>query len=265
MLDILRQIRWQDILDIALVSVILYQVFLIIKGTRAARMLVGVGVLILVSVFAKYFQLYTMDWILQSFWSQVVIVLIIVFQQEIRRALAQMGESSFFQNFTSAEELKSLEEIVRAAVACANRKIGALIVIERDVSLKEYVEVGTPLDAKVNKDLLLSIFHPTSPIHDGAVIIRGNRVIAAGCFLPIKLGTDMSKSLGTRHRAGFGLTEETDAVAIIVSEETGHISLAMNGKMDSHVDMGTLRDILTDLFTTKKKPEMPDRSPAKNA
>ncbi|HSW63040.1 MAG TPA: diadenylate cyclase CdaA [Dissulfurispiraceae bacterium] len=265
MLDSLRQIRWQDVLDVSLVSIILYQVFLIIKGTRAARMLIGVAVLIIVSVFAKYFHLYTMDWILQSFWSQVVIVLIIVFQQEIRRALAQMGESSFFQNFTSAEELKSLEEIVRAAVACANRKIGALIVIERDVSLKDYVEIGTPLDAKVNKDLLLSIFHPTSPIHDGAVVIRGNRVVAAGCFLPIKLGTDIGKSLGTRHRAGFGLTEETDAVAVIVSEETGHISLAMNGKMNSHVDMGTLRDILTDLFTSKKKPETADREAAKNA
>jgi diadenylate cyclase len=252
LLDVLKQIRWQDILDIALVSIILYRVFLTLKGTRAARMLVGIGVLLIVSFLARYFQFYTMDWILQSFWSQIVIVLIILFQQEIRRALAQMGESSFFQNFTSAEELKSLEEIVRAAVALANRKIGALIVVERDVSLKEYVEVGTPLDAKVNKDLLLSIFHPTSPIHDGAVIIRGNRVIAAGCFLPIKLGTDMSKSLGTRHRAGFGLTEETDAVAIIVSEETGQISLAMNGVMESHVDMGSLRDILTDLFTTKK-------------
>ncbi len=143
MLDVLRQVRWQDILDIALVSIILYRVFLTLKGTRAARMLVGIGVLLIVSFLAKYFQFYTMDWILQSFWSQIVIVLIILFQQEIRRALAQMGESSFFQNFTSAEELKSLEEIVRAAVALSNRKIGALIVIERDVSLREYVEVGT--------------------------------------------------------------------------------------------------------------------------
>ncbi|HMK43643.1 MAG TPA: diadenylate cyclase CdaA [Dissulfurispiraceae bacterium] len=264
MLDFVRLIRWQDILDIAVVSIILYQVFLIIKGTRAARMLVGVGFLLIISFFAKYFQLSTLDWILQSFWSQVVIVLIIVFQQEIRRTLAHMGATSFFQNFTSAEELKSLEEIVRAAVACANRKIGALLVIERDVSLNDYVEVGTPLDAKVNKDLLLSIFHPTSPIHDGAVIIRGNRVVAAGCFLPIKLGTEMSKSLGTRHRAGFGLTEETDAVAIIVSEETGQISLAMNGEMQSHIDMGALRDILTDLFTTKKKPEALKAKPSGN-
>lgn len=252
MLDLLRQIRWLDIIDIVVVSIILYKIFLIIKGTRAARMLVGIGVLLIASFFSRYLQLYTIDWLIQSFWAQVVIVIIVLFQPEIRRALAQMGESSFLQSFTSAEELKSLEEIVRTAIALANRKIGALIVIERDVSLKEYVEIGTPLDAKVTKELLLSIFHPTSPIHDGAVIIKGNRVIAAGCFLPIKLGTDVSKALGTRHRAGVGLTEETDAVAIVVSEETGIISVAMGGKLESPVDMGTLRDLLTNLFTRSK-------------
>ncbi|MBI5213430.1 MAG: TIGR00159 family protein [Nitrospirae bacterium] len=253
MLDLLRQIRWQDLLDIALVSIILYRILLIIKGTKAAQMLAGLGVLLVASFFSKYLQLYTMDWIVQSFWSQVVIVLIVLFQPEIRRALAHMGESSFLQGFTSAEELKSLEEIVRASIALANRKIGALIVIERDVSLKDYVEIGTPLDAKVSKELLLSIFHPTSPIHDGAVVIRGNRVVAAGCFLPITLGTEVSKALGTRHRAGIGVTEETDAVAIIVSEETGTISVSIQGKLDTHIDMGTLRDMLTDLFTESKK------------
>ncbi|MDI6728451.1 MAG: DNA integrity scanning protein DisA nucleotide-binding domain protein, partial [Thermodesulfovibrionales bacterium] len=121
------------------------------------------------------------------------------------------------------------------------------------VSLKDYVEIGTPLDAKVTKELLLSIFHPTSPIHDGAVVIRGNRIVAAGCFLPITLGTDVSKALGTRHRAGIGITEETDAVAIIVSEETGTISVAIHGKLETHIDMGALRDMLTDLFTESKK------------
>ncbi|MCL4458218.1 MAG: diadenylate cyclase CdaA [Nitrospirae bacterium] len=253
MLDLLRQIRWQDLLDIALVSIILYRVLLIIKGTKAAQMLAGLGVLLIASFFSKYLQLYTMDWIVQSFWSQVVIAMIVLFQPEIRRALAHMGESSFLQGFTSAEELKSLEEIVRASIALANRKIGALIVIERDVSLKDYVEIGTPLDAKVSKELLLSLFHPTSPIHDGAVVIRGNRVVAAGCFLPITLGADLSKTLGTRHRAGIGVTEETDAVAIIVSEETGTISVSIQGKLDTHIDMGTLRDMLTDLFTESKK------------
>jgi diadenylate cyclase len=253
LLDLFRQFRWQDLLDIAIVSIIFYKALLIIKGTKAARMLAGLGVLLVASFFSRYFQFYTIDWIIQSFWAQVVIVMIVIFQPEIRRALAQVGESSFLKGLTSAEELRSLEEIVRTASALANRKIGALIVIERDVSLKDYVEIGTPLDARVSKELLLSIFHPTSPIHDGAVVIRGNRVVAAGCFLPITLGTEISKTLGTRHRAGIGVTEETDAVAIIVSEETGTISVAINGKLQPPVDMGALRDILTNLFTESKK------------
>lgn len=253
MIDLLRQIRWQDLFDIALVSIILYRMILIIKGTVAARMLAGFGVLLVALFLAKYMQLYTMDWLIQSFWSQVVIAVIVLFQPEIRRALAQMGESSFLQSFTSAEELKSLDEIVKASVALANRKIGGLIVLERDVSLKEYVEIGTPLDAKVTKDLLLSIFHPSSPIHDGAVVIRGNRIVAASCFLPIRLGTAVGKAFGTRHRAGIAITEETDAVAVIISEETGSVSMAIDGKLKSPLDMGTLRDVLTELFTEQKK------------
>lgn len=252
-MDLLRQFRWQDLLDIVIVSIIFYRILLIIKGTKAAKMLAGLGILLLASFFSGYLQFYTMDWLIQSFWAQIVIVLIVLFQPEIRRALAQMGESSFLQGFTSAEELKSLEEIVRASIALANRKIGALIVIERDVSLKDYIEIGASLDAKVSKELLLSIFHPTSPIHDGAVVIRGNRVVAGGCFLPITIGADVSKTLGTRHRAGIGITEETDAVAIIASEETGDISVAIHGKLETHIDMGTLRAMLTDLFTESKK------------
>ncbi|TAN45791.1 MAG: TIGR00159 family protein [Nitrospirae bacterium] len=253
MTDIFGQFRWQDLFDILLVSLILYRILLIIKGTKAAQMLIGLGVLLLASFFSRYLQLYTTDWIIQSFWSQVVLALIILFQPEIRKALARMGESSFLPSFTTAEELKSLEEIVRASVAMANRKIGALVVIERDVSLKDYVEIGVQLDGKVSKELLLSIFHPTSPIHDGAVIIRGNRIVAAGCFLPITLGSDLSKALGTRHRAAMGIAEETDAVALIISEETGTISIAIDGKLETHIDMGTLRDMLTELFTEAKK------------
>lgn len=253
MVELFNQIRWQDLLDIALVSIILYRILLIIKGTKAANMLIGLGVLLLASFFSKYFQLYTMDWIIQSFWSQVVLAMIVLFQPEIRKALARMGESSFFPNLTTAEELKSLEEIVKASIAMSNRKVGALIVLERDVSLKDYVEIGVPLDAKVSKELLMSIFHPTSPIHDGAVVIRGNRVVAAGCFLPITLGSDLNKAFGTRHRAAIGIAEETDAVAIIVSEETGGISMAIDSRLETHMDMGTLRDILTDLFTESKK------------
>lgn len=253
MLEIIKQIRWQDMIDIVLVSFILYRILLIVKGTKAAQMLMGLAVLLLASFFFRYLELYTMDWIIQSFWSQVVIALIVLFQPEIRTGLARVGESSLLQNFTSAEELKSLEEIVRASVALANRKIGALMVVERKVNLQNYVEIGVPLDARVSKELLMSIFHPTSPIHDGAVVIRGNRVVAAGCFLPITLGSDLSKSLGTRHRAGIGISEETDAVSIIVSEETGTISMSIGSRLETHIDMGTLRDILTDLFTESKK------------
>jgi len=183
MIEILRQHRWiLDILDITVMSLILYRLLLIVKGTKAAQMLIGLGVLLLASLVSRYLQLYTIDWLIQSFWAQIVIAIIVLFQPEIRRALAHMGEAQFLSTFTSAEELKSLEEIVKATVALANRKIGALIVIERETSLKDFVEFGTPLDARVSKELLLSIFHPTSPIHDGAVIIKGNRIMAAGCF-----------------------------------------------------------------------------------
>ncbi|MBM4145164.1 MAG: TIGR00159 family protein [Nitrospira sp.] len=252
-MEMLRQIRWQDFVDVILMSIILYRLLLIIKGTKAARMLMGLGVLLLASLLSQYFELYTVDWLIQSFWAQIVIAIIILFQPEIRRALAQMGETQLFQTLTSAEELKSLDEIVRATISLANKKVGALIAIERDTSLKDFVEIGTTLDAKVSKEVLLSIFHPTSPIHDGAVVIKGNRIVAAGCFLPITMSSDISKALGTRHRAGMGLSEETDAVVIIVSEETGAISTAIKGKFETHIDMGTLRNVLNDLFTAKGK------------
>lgn len=251
-MGILRQFRWQDLVDIILMSIILYRLLLMIKGTKAAQMLIGLGVLLFASLISRYFEFYTIDWLIQTFWTHIIIAIIVLFQPEIRRALAQMGETPFLQTLTSAEELKSLDEIVKATVALSSRKIGALIVIERETILREFVEIGTPLDSKVSKEVLLSIFHPTSPIHDGAVVIKGNRIVAAGCFLPITTSLEISKSLGTRHRAGLGLSEETDAVVIIVSEETGGISVAMNGKLEPHFDMGTLRDLLTDLFTIKK-------------
>jgi diadenylate cyclase len=252
-MEILSLIRWQDILDILIVTIIIYRALLIIKGTKAAQMLIGIGVLFLALIFSKYLGLYTIDWIIQSLWAQIVLALIILFQPEIRRTLAQMGEARFLPSFASAEELRSLEEIVKGAVALANRKIGALIVIEKETNLKEFIEMGTQLDAKVTRELLLSIFHPSSPIHDGAIIVRGNRVIAAGCFLPLTLSADISKTFGTRHRAGIGLTEDTDAVVIIVSEETGSVTTAIGNKIDKNVDMGSLRDFLTENFFTPKE------------
>lgn len=252
-MEIIKQIRWQDIVDIMLMTVILYRVLLIIKGTKAAQMLIGLGVLLLAYLFSGYTGLYAMDWLIQSLWAQIVLALVILFQPELRKALAQMGKTRFLTSLAPAEELKSLEEIVKASVALANRKIGALMVIERETSLDDFIEIGVQLDAKVSRELILSLFHPTSPIHDGAVIIRSNRVIAAGCFLPLTLSAELSKTLGTRHRAGIGLTEETDAVAIIVSEETGSIATATGGNMTKNVDMGSLRDFLTEIFASPKR------------
>ncbi|GBD96444.1 MAG TPA: TIGR00159 family protein [Nitrospirae bacterium] len=253
MVKILNLIRWQDVLDILIVTVIIYRGLLIIKGTRAAQMLIGLGVLFVALFSSKYLGLYTIDWIIQSLWAQIVLALIILFQPEIRKTLAQMGEARFLPSFASAEELRSLEEIVKASIALANRKIGALIVIEKETNLKDFIEMGTQLDARVTRELLLSIFHPTSPIHDGAIIIRGNRVIAAGCFLPLTLSAGISKAFGTRHRAGIGLTEETDAVVIIISEETGSITTATGNKIEKNVDIGSLRDFLTENFITSKE------------
>jgi len=243
---------WRDALDIAIVSLVLYKLLKAFKGTRAARILIGLSLLLIVSLGASALSLNTLAWLLQGFWAYIVIALIVIFQPELRRTLARLGEARFLKAFTSAEELKGLEEIVRASVAMAERKIGALIVIEREISLSEHIELGTMLDSRVSKALLMSIFHPTSPIHDGAVVIKGNRIVAAGCFLPIALSSTISTSLGTRHRAALGITEESDAVVIIVSEETGGISISVSGRLESQIDMGTLRDMLTNMFTSKK-------------
>lgn len=252
MIDLIKQLGWRDIIDIAIVATVLYSLLKIIRGTKAAKILFGLLVLLVASIVSGQLQLYTLDWLLQGFWVYIVIALIVIFQPEIRRALAKMGETPLLRAFASAEELRSLEEIVKATMSLSERKIGGLIVIERDTDLKDFVELGTTLDARVTRELLMAVFHPGSPIHDGAVVIRGNRLIAAGCFLPMAFSPSVSKTLGTRHRAALGLTEETDAVVIIVSEETGGIAMALNGKLQSRLDMGTLRDILTELFTEKK-------------
>jgi len=248
LIDLIRLVRPWDLLDIFLVSLVLYRVLLLIKGTRAAQMLIGLVLLLAASLLSRHLHLNTMDWLIQSFWAQIVLAVIILFQPEIRRALAQMGGTRFFPGPTRLEEFKSLEELVKGSVALSNRRIGALLVIERETNLDDLIEVGTPMDAKVSRELLLAIFHTTSPIHDGAVILRGNRIVAAGCFLPLVLSTALSKTLGTRHRAAVGLTVETDAVAIVVSEETGEISVAMEGGLQKGLDMDALRELLNTLF-----------------
>jgi len=253
MLDILKSIRVWDVLDILLVAAIVYRLFLIIKGTRAVQMLLGLGVLLLALVFSRWVDLYTINWLVQSFMAQVVLVILVLFQPELRRALAHMGENPLLSSLSPVESSKFLDEIVKAAVSLANRRVGALIVLERETELRNIVEMGTEVDAKVSRELILSIFHPTSPIHDGAIIIQRGRVAAAGCFLPLSMSSQISKSLGTRHRAAIGLTEETDAVVVVVSEETGTVSVVLGGRLTRDLDAVSLRRVLTRVFVAQKK------------
>jgi diadenylate cyclase len=253
MLEAIRDIRMWDVLDILIVSFILYRVFLLIKGTRAVQMVFGLGVLLLALIFSRWAGLYTLNWLVQSFMSQVVLVILVLFQPELRRALAHMGQNTLFSSLSPIESSKFLDEIVKAAVSLANRRIGALVVLERETDLRNIIDMGTPLEARVSKELLLSIFHPTSPLHDGAVVVQEGRIAAAGCFLPLSMSQSVAKELGTRHRAALGLTEETDAVVIVVSEETGTISMVQAGKLDRDLDAVTLRRALTGIFKTQKK------------
>jgi diadenylate cyclase len=253
MLEAIRDMRLWDVLDILIVSFILYRVFLLIKGTRAVQMVFGLGVLLLALIFSRWVGLFTLNWLVQSFMSQVVLVILVLFQPELRRALAHMGQNTLFSSLSSIESSKFLDEIVKAAVSLANRRIGALVVLERETDLRNIIDMGTPLEARVSKELLLSIFHPTSPLHDGAVVVQEGRIAAAGCFLPLSMSQSVAKELGTRHRAALGLTEETDAVVIVVSEETGTISMVQAGKLDRDLDAVTLRRALTGIFKTQKK------------
>jgi len=248
MLQTLQDFRFpQDLIDILLVSFIFYRVLLIIRGTRALRMVFGLALLLLALVVAKELGLYTLDWMVTSFWSQIVLALIILFAPEIRRTLAQFGRNPFSRLIAVSEGALAIDEVVRAAVAMAEGRMGGIVVMERETELTDIVEVGTRLDAVVSKDVLLAIFNPHSPIHDGAVILRQGRIVSAGCFLPLALRVD-DASLGTRHRAAIGLTEETDAVALVVSEETGGIALSEAGRITRGLDANGLRKALTGLF-----------------
>jgi diadenylate cyclase len=251
--EALTHYRWfNDTVDIALVYYLCYRLLLIIKGTRAFQMLIGIGLIVLVLIVSQAFELHTLDWLIHSFWSQIVLALVILFQPEIRRTLARVGERHLFRSLSEVEGSKFIEETVKAAVNMANKRIGALIVLERDTDLSTVVEMGTELDAKVTKEILVSIFLPYAPIHDGAAIIRNGRIVAAGCFLPLTLSSNLSKALGTRHRAAVGLTEESDAVAIVVSEETGEIAVVMNGTIQHNADAPALRKTISDIFVKKK-------------
>jgi diadenylate cyclase len=244
--DFLDNFRLQDAVDIGIVAFIVYSLIELIRGTRAARMLIGLCIVVLIYLSSRVFDLYTVNWILDNFLSSVLLVIVIIFQHDIRRALVQVGSRPIF-GAASGLRGQDLEEILRAVVTLASRRVGGLLVLERETGLNEFIEGGTTVDAEISKELIVAIFMPTSPIHDGALIIRKGRITAAGCFLPLTTNPNVSKTFGTRHRAAIGITEETDAVVIAVSEETGSISLVADGRLTRDLDAGSLRGTLQKL------------------
>jgi diadenylate cyclase len=247
-------LEWMDLLDIAIVAVFFYQVLVLIRGTRAMQMAVGAGLVTFLYFLSRWLELEAVNWIIRNALGYVVFAVIVLFQADIRRALAHFGRAPFLRYFgrvAGAED--TVEELVTAVGNLAAHKIGALIVIERQIGLRNYIEGGIPLDATITYDLLASIFQPTAPLHDGAVIVQGDRIAAAACFLPLSVNPKLSRQLGTRHRAALGLTEENDAVAVVVSEETGIISIAINGRIERDFTPETLRLRLGALLGVRRR------------
>jgi uncharacterized protein (TIGR00159 family) len=253
LLETFLEIRWIDILDILIVAFIIYQIMVLVKGTRAQHMLWGLAILIIIYFLSQWSGLVTLRWVLNIFLSSIIIIIIVIFQHDIRRALIQVGRPQFFSGAEKAEKVYEIEEVVKTSFSLAQKKIGAIIVLERNVGLRDYIEVGREIDAKVSHELLTAIFHPSSPIHDGAIIIHGGRITSASCYLPLTANTHVSKSLGTRHRAAIGLTEETDAVVVVVSEEKGAVSLIVEGVIRHALEPPDLRESLQRLFVAPKK------------
>ena len=247
-------LEWMDIVDISIVAVFFYQVLILIRGTRAMQMALGAGLVTFLYFLSRWLELEAVNWIIRNALGYVVFAVIVLFQADIRRALAHFGRAPFLRYFgrvAGAED--TVEELVTAVGNLAVHKIGALIVIERQIGLRNYIEGGIPLDAIITYDLLASIFQPTAPLHDGAVIVQGDRIAAAACFLPLSVNPRVSRDLGTRHRAALGITEENDSVAIVVSEETGTISLVTGGGIERGLSADMLRLRLRALLGVRRR------------
>jgi diadenylate cyclase len=260
---LLEQIRFLSItefiialIDITVVAYVLFRLFLIIRGTRAIQLIKGIIVLLIATTVSQWVKLYTINWLLVNIRTMLFVALPVVFQPELRRALEQIGRGGVFMKASfilmGAEDMtKVIDEIVRAADQLSRQKTGALIVIERETRLGDFIETGIRVDGQVTAELLMNVFVPNTPLHDGAVIVRGDRIMAAACFLPLTDATNLSTELGSRHRAAMGISEHSDAVAVVVSEETGTVSLANSGKLVRHLDAVSLREMLTALLQTR--------------
>jgi len=244
-----------DIVDILAVSLLIYEALKLIRGTRAMQMAIGSVIVILLLYVSQAFPLRTVGWLIRNVFIYLPFAVIVLFQSDIRRALSHLGRAPFFRYFGQSEHAaENIEEVITAAAMLAREKVGAIVVFEREIGLRNYVESGIPIDATVSYDLLTTIFQRDTPLHDGAVIIAEDRIAAAACFLPLTVSTKLDRDLGTRHRAAIGLTEESDAVAVIISEERGEISLARHGEISRRLSVDDLRDRLESLILQRRRP-----------
>lgn len=248
-----------EIIDIVLVAIVIYYIILLVRGTRAVQVLKGVMVIVAAWLLSIVLKLDTLQWLMSQAFNLGVIALLIIFQPELRRALEALGSGRFFLRSSSGEDqvdIHSIEEIVRASLYMSKRRIGALMAIERKTNLNEFVETGTRIEAQISAELLINIFIPNTPLHDGAVMLDRNKIRAAGCYLPLSENPDISKELGTRHRAAIGLSEVSDAIVLIVSEETGQISVSMGGQIFRDLHEESMLQLLKNTLA----PEKPARS-----
>ncbi len=250
-----------EIFDVLIVAYLIYRILLLIRGTRATQMILSLAALAILAVTAEWLQLSSLDWLLSSLKTVWVIGFLILFQPELRKALTQFGQNPLFKQLLRVGEAASLGEVQKALESMSKKGLGGIVVIERNVGLRSYVETGTPIEAVVSAELIETIFTSPSPLHDGAVVIRGNQLVAAGCILPLSQNPSLDRTLGTRHRAIVGLSEETDAIAIAVSEETRRISVAQRGTITRLANPSELRSHLGEMLKSDE-PAAEERSAA---
>ena len=250
--NMINTLRFLDIIDIAIVAVCIYKLYMMIKETRAEQLVKGLVIIFIFVKISDSLKLYTVNWVLENMMTALAIMIIVVFQPELRKILETIGRSNIltksFADIRGEKVDKCVEEIVHAVFSLSRQRIGALIIFERSTGLGDVVETGTVLNSAISSELLINIFIPNTPLHDGAVVIKNDTIKAAACFLPLSTEQSISKELGTRHRAAIGMSEKSDCLALIVSEETGDISIAEHGKINRYVDEPTLTKILTKLY-----------------
>ena len=255
-LDLFMNINIRDIIDMAIVAFVFYKLYMLIRKTRAEQLIKGILVLLVATQVSGWQQLHVTNWILRNAMTVGLIAFLIVFQPELRRALEYIGRTKFLTKSITdieEEEIKNIvDELVKAVDFLSGKKIGALIIIERETGLSEIIETGTQINGKISSELLINTFIPNTPLHDGAVVIRKDQILAAGCLLPLTDNPNISRALGTRHRAGIGITEKSDSMAIIVSEETGNISVAENGKIIRFLNIEKLSQILLQSYRAEE-------------